>query len=436
MKEGSVSVNRWSDSASAMRNCWPAPRRSWLTIIVLLGSLLAGNAFGATPDLSPDLSHYVVTYDGTHAAIEVIGPFGPGIAEAFRKEFEKHPDVKWVHLTSPGGLVVEGRRLRDLIYARQLNTYVRTACASACTLAFIGGAQRVLRRDAIFGFHQYSRLSYESLRQHVQDEDRSYFAGRGISPSFLAKMFQAESSSLWTLSADDAVKARLATEATERFEAPPIDVLPKAEMREVQGVVGHFGRFLAALQTYEPQMYEEFVITLFDATMSGASPRETQRLGETVSFTLTHRLVPTTSDQAAQSMASAFGAVYAELGRIGPQACVEAALGLPSEGDAWDRLSDAALRQLVEAAAIVVEDAHERPQQSPSAHDHDRLASEIARLLVGSMSASDIEFLSDTDGYKSDPDRLCRLMAGYMNALAGLPGHRGGALLRAMEAEE
>jgi len=94
------------------------------------------------------------------------------------------------------------------------------------------------------------------------------------------------------------------------------------------------------------------------------------------------------------------------------------------------------LRQLIEAAAIVVEDAHERPQQSPSTHDHDRLASEIGRLLVGSMSASDIEFLSDTDSYKSDPDRLCRLMAGYMNALAGLPDHRGGALLRAMEAEE
>src|SRR5262249_11578138 len=257
MKEGSVSVSVscWSAGLSAGRSRRPVRYRGWSAIIGLLGGLLAGAAFAAAPDLPPDLSHYVVTYDGTHAAIEVIGPFGAGIAEAFRKEFEKHPDVKWVHLTSPGGLVVEGRRLRDLIYARQLNTYVRTACASACTLAFIGGAQRVLRRDAVFGFHQYSKLSYESLRQHVQDEDRSYFAGRGISPSFLAKMFQAESSSLWTLSADEAVKARLATEATERFEAPPIDALPKAEMQEVQGVVGHFGRFLEALQTYEPQMY-------------------------------------------------------------------------------------------------------------------------------------------------------------------------------------
>jgi len=436
MSEASESVSGRFDDASAMRTNRSAVHRSGLAIVVLLAGLLVRNTFAAAADLPPDLSHYAVTYDVTHAAIEVAGPFGPGIAEAFRREFEKHPDAKWVHLTSPGGLVVEGRRLRDLIYARQLNTYVRTVCASACTLAFIGGTQRVLRRDAIFGFHQYSKLSYESLRQHVQDEDRSYFAGRGVSPSFLAKMFQAESSSLWTLSADDAVKARLATEATERFEAPPIDALPKAEMREVQGVVGHFGRFLAALQTYEPQMYEEFVITLFDATMSGASPKEAQRLGETVSFSLTHRLVATTSDQAAQSMASAFGTVYAELGRIGPQACVEAALGLPSGGDAWDRLSDAALRQLIEAAAIVVEDAHERPQQSPSTRDHDRLASEIGRLLVGSMSESDIEFLSDTDSYKSDPDRLCRLMAGYMNALAGLPDHRGGALLRAMEAEE
>jgi hypothetical protein len=404
--------------------------------LIGLWAMLIGSCATSSPSLAAtvpeDLSHYLVAYDGTHRSIEVIGPFGPGIAEAFRREFDKHPDVKWVHLTSPGGLVVEGRRLRDLIYARQLNIYVRTACVSACTLAFIAGQERVMRRGAIIGFHQYSKLTFDSLRRHFQDQDRSYFAGRGVSRKFLDKMFDADSANLWELSAEEAVKAKLATAVTERFDAPPIEFVPAESREKIRGVFLHFGRLYAVLETYEPETHYRLMITVYDVTMSGASFKDAERMGETIWLSVMDRLVPTTSDAAAQAMARAYIPVYAELRRIGPNACVEAVLGEPTIGDEWNKLSDATSRGIMEAFATVIEDAHRTPQPTPTESERERAASEIGEAMLRTMSSADIAFVGDTGSYRSDPDRLCRLMADYMTLLAEMPGHRGGAFLRAL----
>ena len=418
------------------KRCFAGLRAAALAILLLPVCAGASGAEAPAPPFPEDLSHYVVAYDGTHQAIEVVGPFGRGIAEAFRREFDKHPDVKSVHLTSPGGLVIEGRQLRDLIYARKLNTYVRTACISACTLAFIGGDRRTMRRGAVIGFHQYSRSPYEKYRLRAQDQDRSYFAGRGVSRRFLDRMFDADSSSVLTLSADEAVKEKLATQATDRFEAPPVDALPAASQETIRAVLARVDRLANALRDYEPEKHYQLVITIYDATMSGWSAEDAVQLGEPIWFSLIDQLLPTTSDAAAQSMAAAFATVYGELRKVGPKACVDSMLGLPSGGGEWDRLSAATLRKLVEATADVVQDAHQRPQPRPSKQDRERLDAELRDMLLHSIDSDDVDFMRDSGRIKEDPERACRLLSTYMKALAMMPDGRGGALLRIMEAEE
>jgi hypothetical protein len=412
--------------------------------LIALSAMLIGSCAAYSSSLAAttpeDLSNYIVAYDGTHRSIEVVGPFGPGIAEAFRQEFEKHPDVKWVNLTSPGGLVVEGRRLRDLIYARQLNIYVRTGCVSACTLAFIAGQERVMRKGAFIGFHQYrkldSKLTLDVLREHFQDQDRSYFGGRGVSREFLDKMFDADNSSMWELSAEEAVKAKLATAATDRFDAPPIEFVPADSRKKIREVFARFGPLYTTLETYEPETYYRLMISIYDVTMSGASLKDAEQMGEAIWLSVLDRLVPTTSDAAAQAMARAYIPVYMELRRIGPKACIEAVLGDPTGGDEWNNLSDATARGMMEAFAVVIEDAHQKPQPVPSQRERTQAVSEIAQAMARAMSSADINFIADTGAYRGDPERLCRLMADYMTVLAEMPGERGGTLLRALVATQ
>ena len=135
-------------------------------------------------------------------------------------------------------------------------------------------------------------------------------------------------------------------------------------------------------------------------------------------------------------MARAYVPVYTELRRIGPKACVESMLGEATAGDEWNRLSDATSRGIMEAFAIVIEDAHQKPQRPPSGHERAQAFSEIAQAMARAMSPADIEFILDTGAYRREPERLCRLMADYMTVLAEMPSQRGGALLRALMAAE
>src|SRR5262249_34921729 len=76
------------------------------------------------------------------AELELSGGITFGITDEVRKILDIAPSVKVIHLNSWGGRVAEARKLRDLISERRLITYTSTTCASACTIAFLGGRQR------------------------------------------------------------------------------------------------------------------------------------------------------------------------------------------------------------------------------------------------------------------------------------------------------
>ena len=61
----------------------------------------------------------------------------------------------WLMLESPGGLTADGLALGREVRARKLRTVTRGSCASACSIIFLGGVERVLAGPrARIGFHQ------------------------------------------------------------------------------------------------------------------------------------------------------------------------------------------------------------------------------------------------------------------------------------------
>jgi hypothetical protein len=58
-------------------------------------------------------------------------------------------------LESPGGLLSDAVTLGERVRAQDLRTLVRYRCASACSILFLGGVERVLWGSrAAIGFHQ------------------------------------------------------------------------------------------------------------------------------------------------------------------------------------------------------------------------------------------------------------------------------------------
>lgn len=84
----------------------------------------------------------------------VLGEFERGDGERFANQVASLERAV-VALDSPGGNVVAGLRMGQLIHNRGFSTIVpdRTICASACGLVWLAGASRLMEAGARIGFH-------------------------------------------------------------------------------------------------------------------------------------------------------------------------------------------------------------------------------------------------------------------------------------------
>ncbi len=128
---------------------------SFCGALALALTLARGNAIAADPPLSDEFgTPFQMRLVADRTILEVYGSFSPALAPDFETVIAQERDLRVVRLESPGGNVGAAVRVAAAIRKRGLATYVGNRCASACTLAFLGGRQRWVAPDARVGFHQ------------------------------------------------------------------------------------------------------------------------------------------------------------------------------------------------------------------------------------------------------------------------------------------
>lgn len=144
---------------------------------------------------------YDISLSDNRCELRIVGSLELGITKAVRRVLSDNDQIGTVLLNSDGGNIYEGRGLAKLFSEHRLHTRVSEKCASACTLAFIGGINRTALQSASIGFHQYRvDADYDIIVTNVskeQERDRALFLASGVSESFTAKMFSQEASSMW-----------------------------------------------------------------------------------------------------------------------------------------------------------------------------------------------------------------------------------------------
>jgi hypothetical protein len=97
----------------------------------------------------------ITIYADSHLGrIVATGPIELGSSEALLDVLNKNPGYTLIQLESPGGYVIEGMRMAQLVSERHLDTVTLTRCASACTLVMVTGQERYLGPNARMGFHR------------------------------------------------------------------------------------------------------------------------------------------------------------------------------------------------------------------------------------------------------------------------------------------
>jgi hypothetical protein len=84
--------------------------------------------------------------------ISVFGKFEPGDGDRFLMLTAEIRDAI-ILFDSPGGALMDAIKMGERIYTRQYTTIAVADCASACAVAWLGGAYKSITGNARVGFH-------------------------------------------------------------------------------------------------------------------------------------------------------------------------------------------------------------------------------------------------------------------------------------------
>lgn len=197
------------------------------------------NGGDAAPEKdAPEQVWLSVSDDGR--VLDYAGPIVFGVKHRVRAMLDEHPGVTTLRITSPGGRVVEARDLSALIRARNLATVAVGNCASACTVMFMAGHERLLAPTTTLGFHRYR--SPDNQQREAEDNmaiDRDYFRARGIPDWFIERAFTTPNGGMWRPTLEEMKAANVITaELTTDGARVPVGSHRTAELHEAIGQSG------------------------------------------------------------------------------------------------------------------------------------------------------------------------------------------------------
>jgi hypothetical protein len=145
--------------------------------------------------------------------LHLSGAYGAWGEEAVRRVLDRNPTVREVVLEGPGGRASVGLALFRQFRERKLATRVDRGCASACTLAFLGGVTRTVSPSGRLGFHAASFPGMgESDMQDANRDIRNFLVySARLTPEFARRVVQTPPDSIWVPTHDELVAGRVVT---------------------------------------------------------------------------------------------------------------------------------------------------------------------------------------------------------------------------------
>lgn len=170
----------------------------------------ASEAFPPVERDTPEQVTLSVSADGT--TLDLSGPIVFGVKQRVSEVLDSNPAITTLRLASPGGRVVEARKLSEIVGARGLTTVADGNCASACTVVFMAGRDRVITPASTLGFHRYRSPDKEQVEaEENMAIDRRYFSTRGLPDWFIERAFATPNSGMWRPTREEMRLARVIT---------------------------------------------------------------------------------------------------------------------------------------------------------------------------------------------------------------------------------
>ncbi|MDO6568907.1 hypothetical protein Q4561_17675 [Alteromonas sp. 1_MG-2023] len=216
-------------------------------------------------------TQFRVLNDGTE--LELYGGIEIGSELLLLEALQQNENVSTIHLHSIGGRLIGALRLADIVKEYNLNTYVKTSCASACTIVYLAGKERLLGEDGVLQFHAPA-LGGKSL--HDNTDLNGAFDGAykdaGVPNWFAKKIRNTPNTELWAPSHKELLRAgivsRIVDSSAYGFSGFGDENEINTQAVE-SGLLTH--AYLVAMKDKDPDTYYRIVTINEEGLREGAS---------------------------------------------------------------------------------------------------------------------------------------------------------------------
>ena len=184
--------------------------------VVMIGLLIQDRAAPALVELwniysgDVELNKLAISVDPDGTSLHVDGPYGLGSDTAVQEALQRSPGLRSVVLSGPGGRMGVGYAINRMIRQRKLATRVEAGCASACTIAFLGGVDRSISAEGRLGFHQTSFPGMDENDMYESNRNmRQFLTRNGVTPQFAQRVIETPPGSLWVPTPQELLAGRV-----------------------------------------------------------------------------------------------------------------------------------------------------------------------------------------------------------------------------------
>ncbi|MBK8071758.1 MAG: hypothetical protein IPK34_06925 [Ramlibacter sp.] len=372
-----------------------------------------------------------VMRDGTE--IELAGGIRHGTAAAFGQALASAPGVKVVHLNSQGGRMGEAFRIHRLVKARGLTTFTAVDCASACTVIFLAGKQRLLSEKGRLGFHSASVGESGHVIDALNNEFRSAMLDHGAPREFVDRALSTRPDAMWYPSAAELQQARIVDAIVDPRQFALSGIAHWSDPGRIEAELKKNPAF-AAMAEHDPKNYDRLREIMVTGVQKGRSMQEIHRDTQAVFHTLLPQYMRTAPDaELVRYWRSQFAGMRHLMG-ANPQDCVDFLWPewAKTPVNLFKILPPALIREDFEALAGLVKGAAQNPRRGqPSSQSQQDMHAVFRNLGAAHPRASEV--LEKPVRFRDDPSLLCRVVVGLYAEVLSLPAPRAAAVLRRMQ---
>lgn len=277
----------------------------------------------------PDIPSYSIRVMRNGTEAEITGGFKYGLTDDFVKILNASRQIRVVHLNSLGGRIGEAEKLNKIIRSKNLDTYVSSNCMSACTVAFAGGAHRILRKGAVLGFHapSFPGMSKEQLAE-VSKDQRDIFAAAGFDKQFVDHALSTPSSELWRPASSVLLQAKAITAISDGNDFAMSGIGTGLTKNDFGLMLSKALPLMEALKTRFPNDYDSVVRAYYDSFESGKTEAESIAAARANLLVTLKKLRPLADDGVLSEISAVYADQYKALGSKSAALCYQYASGV------------------------------------------------------------------------------------------------------------